>query len=217
MTDAATADILESILRLYPDPLGGSLSLQEAAHYLHTVHGVSEGSDKSAYEVIRRNLPRMGIKVTRLPGLGQRIWVSHLVGALDKLRYPKDIVSKAPKGKTAGFRDRPLDYRGNRGQSDGNGRNGNSSLFVMVDQAKVANPNAWHWRPQPRMPIVPKRTSFVSEFAAIRYENAQNRSQEFWSGVFQEMSVLLASERQRKALSVTPAKGKVRAHARKRA
>lgn len=214
MTETSpVADILESVLRLYPDRLGGSLSIKETALYLHTVHGMGQGNIDSTYEVIRRNMPKLGIKVSQLPGLGKRIWVSALVEAMAKLRDPGAIqpkVSKSTKGKD-GFRDNRLDYANKTGRGADKGGVVVSTVgFLTKGDILVANPDGWHWRPQRQIPVVPVRTQFASELAAVRYAKAQQRSDEFWNGVWREIDALRAGLRQKQALANAPTRHRVR-------
>lgn len=196
--DPAVQDIRESVLRLFPDRLGGTLSIQELAQYLRTVHGGSGGSEKSSYEVVRRALPDMGIPVSIIPGLGKRIWVSHLVEALAKLRDPEPIVPAASK-KKGGFGKHPIDYGSNRGRNGGHGGVVASPLFVTVGGVMKANPDAWQLLPAEQLPIAAVRTEFVSELAAIRYAKRRERSQAFWNELDIELSRLLAEDRHARA------------------
>lgn len=194
--DSPVADILESVLRLYPDRFGGSLSIKETADYLHKVHGIGKGTGKSKTEVIRRNLPNLGIKVSDLPGLGKRIWVSALVEAMGKLRDPALVMPKVAKAKS-GFGDKRLDYANKTGPGANKGGVTPSTVgFITKGDILVANPDGWRWRPQRQIPVVPRRTQFVSELAAVRYKKAQQRSQDFWNGVWLELRKLLAGHRQ---------------------
>jgi hypothetical protein len=212
------ADILESVLRLYPDRAGGSLSIKETAHYLHTVHGMGQGNIDSTYEVIRRNMPRLGIKVTQLPGLGKRIWVSALVEAMAKLRDPEVVVPKVSKSSKDGFHSKRLDLTKKKaGQGAGKGGVAVSTVgFITQGDILVANPDGWRWRPQRKIPVVPVRTEFVSELAAVRYQKAEQRSEEFWHGVWHEIDVLRADKRMREGLALAPTKKRVKTHTRRR-
>ncbi len=220
MTETSpVADILESVLRLFPDRLGGSLSIEETALYLHRVHGMGKGNDDSRYEVARRNLPKLGIKPRELSGAGKRIWVSDLVKAMAKLRDPEAIQpkeSKSTKGK-GGFRSNRINYENEnkstnkRGPgADKGGVTTSTAGLITKGNILVANPEGWRWRPQRQIPVVPVRTEFVSELAAVRYKKAQERSKAFWNGVWREIEVLRATRRQAEALASPPTRHRVR-------
>lgn len=210
--DPAAADILESILRLYPDRLGGSLSIEEVADYFKTVHGMS-----GTYEVVRRNLPAMGATPVKIPGCGTRIWVSHLVRALAKLRDPDAKTPVAPPKRRA-VKEVPTTLTSNRGRQGGHGGVVTSPLFISQasSQILVANPESWHWLPQRRMPKEPPRTVFVSELAAVRYQKRQERLHAFWRDVLREMDKLEAAQRQEQALALRPTRERVKSSSRRR-
>lgn len=198
---------------MFPDRLGGSLSIQETALYLHKVHGMGQGNNDSMYEVFRRNRKKLGIPTRELSGLGKRIWVSALVEAMAKLRDPEAIqpkVSKSTKGKD-GFRDKRLDYAKKTGRgADKGGVTTSTAGFITKGNLLVANPEVWRWRSPRQIPAVPVRTEFVSELAAVRYKKAQERSKAFWNGVWREIEVLRATRRQAEALALAPTRHRVR-------
>ncbi len=110
---------------------------------------MGHGNIDSTYEVIRRNMPKLGIKVTQLPGLGKRIWVAALVEAMAKLRDPDVVVPKVSKSKD-GFRSNRLDLtkkKAGRGADNG-GVTTSTVGFITQGDILVANPDGWRWRPQ---------------------------------------------------------------------
>lgn len=129
--DPAHDDILASILRMYPDRDGGSLSFAETANYLHQVHGFGSGKPASLYEVFRRNIKSLGIRVSPFPGNQKRIWVSDLADAMAKLRNPDhDAPRPQAKAKT-GFDKHRLQLTQKTGPGANKGGVVPSPLFVM--------------------------------------------------------------------------------------
>ncbi|WP_266158595.1 hypothetical protein [Dyella silvatica] len=171
------------------------------------------GNIDSIYEVFRRNMPKLDIKVSQLPGLGKRIWVSALVEAMAKLRDPEAIqpkVSNSTKNKS-GFDGKRLDYANKTGPGADKGGVTTAPVgFITKGNFLVANPNGWRWRPQRQIPVVPVRTEFVSELATVRYKKAQQRSEAFWKEVWREIEVLSAARRQEEALAAVPTRSRVR-------
>lgn len=193
--DPAHDDILASILRMYPDRDGGSLSFIETANYLHKVHGFGSGKPASLYEVFRRNIKPLGIRVRDFPGNQKRIWVSDLADAMAKLRNP-DHDAPRPKAKVkTGFDKHRLKLTQKTGPGANKGGVVPSPLFVMQGEVLVANPEAWQPRPQAKIRLRPVRTEFVSELARTRYLRREARTAEFWDAVLAELEHLEALKR----------------------
>lgn len=193
--DPAHDDILDSILRIYPDRKGGSLSIAETANYLHQVHGFGSDKPASLYEVFQRNIKALGIRVSPFPGSHKRVWVSDLADAMAKLRNPdQDAPRPQAKAKT-GFDEHRLWLTKKTGPGANKGGVVRSPLFVMQGEALVANPEAWHPRPQTKIRLRPVRTEFVSELARTRYQKREARTAEFWDAVLTELDHLEALKR----------------------
>ena len=193
--DPAHDDILDSILRIYPDRKGGSLSIAETANYLHQVHCFGSGKPASLYEVFRRNVKALGIRVSPFPGSHKRVWVSDLADAMAKLRNPDQAAPRSQAKAKAGFDKHRLQLTQKTGPGANKGGVVPSPLFVMQGEILVANPEAWQPRPQAKIRLRPVRTEFVSELARTRYLRREARTAEFWDAVLAELEHLEALKR----------------------